>query len=181
MTEEGFNKDSWIRLALHRGAINCDREGNIYVKKGDGWKRLKSQTHKPTGRVYVNITFMGKTKSVLVNRVVALKYLPNPENLPEVNHIDGVKAHNWVASLDGTRTSNLEWSNRSAQEKHAFATGLKSTRGSQNSNAKLTAQQVLEIRQLWEGGNTTQNLARIYGVATSTINGIVRRKTWTHV
>ena len=174
---EIFDKDQWIRLALHRGHIDVDRRGNVYrrVRKGEEliWKRMKVRTHTATGRVYLNITFMGKTKSVLVNRIVALRYLPNPLNLPEVNHIDGVKAHNAV--------TNLEWASRSEQERHAFATGLKSTRGSQNSNAKLTSGQVLEIRQKAEAGKTNPELAKEYGVATSTIRGVIERKTWSHL
>jgi len=47
------------------------------------------QIHKATGRVYFNMTWRGITKSVLVNRVVALRFLPNPLGLPQVNHIDG--------------------------------------------------------------------------------------------
>jgi hypothetical protein len=175
---EDFNKDSWLKLALHRGHINVDRKGNVYKavvgKDGTkGWKQLKVRTHTATGRVYLNITFMGRTKSVLVNRIVALKYLPNPHGLPEVNHIDGVKAHNWV--------ENLEWASRSEQERHAFATGLKSTRGSQNSNAKLTADQVLAIRKKAEDGFNNAQIAKDYGVAASTIRGVVERKTWTHI
>lgn len=177
MTEEKFDKDQWVRLALHRGHINVDKQGNVYkaatVNGHKGWKMLKVRTHTATGRVYLNVTFMGTTKSVLVNRIVALRYLPNPLNLPEVNHIDGVKAHNWL--------ENLEWASRSDQERHAFATGLKSTRGSQNSNAKLTSTAVLEIRKKAAAGSSNPELAKEYGVAASTIRGVVERKTWQHL
>lgn len=177
MTETFFNKDSWIKLALHLGHIGVDKQGNVYKsveKKGQRfWKQLKVRTHTATGRVYLNITFRGKTKSVLVNRIVALRYLPNPDKLAEVNHIDGDKSNNAL--------ENLEWASRSDQERHAFATGLKSTRGSQNSNAKLTPAQVQEIRKKASEGWNNAQIAVNYNVAPSTIRGVVERKTWKHV
>ena len=41
------------------------------------------------------------SKSYLVHRLVAMTYIPNPDNLPQVNHKDETRDHNWV--------SNLEW------------------------------------------------------------------------
>lgn len=51
-----------------------------------------------------------------VHRLVAEAYLPNPDNLPEVNHIDGNKQNN--------NMSNLEWVSRQENITHAWSTGL---------------------------------------------------------
>lgn len=51
------------------------------------------------------------------HRLVAEHFIPNPENLPEVNHKDGDKSHNYE--------SNLEWNDRIMNERNARATGLK--------------------------------------------------------
>ena len=169
---EIFNKDNWIKLALQRGVIIARRDGVIARKSPTGeYNIVKLQTHKKSGRVYLNLKFMGITKSVLVNRIIGLAFIPNPENKLEVNHIDGVKAHNWV--------ENLEWADRSEQELHAFATGLKSSRGSSNSNAKLTANDVVKIR-----GNSKKDIklmASVFKVSEATIRNVLAGKTWKHL
>ena len=67
---------------------------------------------------YKTVSYMenGKQKQIAVHRLVALAFLPNPENKPEVNHIDGDKSNNNV--------SNLEWVTRSENTQHAYDTKL---------------------------------------------------------
>lgn len=56
----------------------------------------------------------GKKKYYRVHRLVALLFVPNPENKPEVNHKDGDRANN--------HASNLEWADRSDQMRHVYHT-----------------------------------------------------------
>lgn len=170
----GFSKDLWILRALKAKAIIAREDGSIYrikeTKAGRKLVRVVLSTHAKTGRVYFNLTFAGITKSVLVNRVVALRFLPNPLNLPEVDHRDGNKANN--------AKSNLEWVTGSENESRAHKTGLKSTRGSSNPNAKLAAPEVIAIR---DSTASDAELAIQYGVSPRTIASIRAGRTWGHI
>lgn len=68
---------------------------------------------------YLSVEFIkdGKRKRFKVHRLVAMEFIPNPLNRTEINHIDGNKSNNSV--------ENLEWSTRSDNLKHAYATGLR--------------------------------------------------------
>lgn len=66
------------------------------------------------------LSYKGTTVCVKLHRLVAQTFIPNPENKPQVNHIDGNKANNNVG--------NLEWVTNSENQSHATRTGLKITK-----------------------------------------------------
>jgi serine/threonine protein phosphatase 1 len=80
----------------------------------------------------------GKTSSV--HRIVAEAFLPNPDNLPCVNHKDGNKYNNCV--------DNLEWCTYTHNNIHALKTGLRVIpSGTKNKMSKLSYEEVVEIKK----------------------------------
>ena len=63
------------------------------------------------GYLKVNLYKDGKVKECRINRLVAQAFLPNPDNLPEVNHKDKIRTNNRVDNLEWcTRQYNVEYS-----------------------------------------------------------------------
>jgi hypothetical protein len=85
----------------------------------------------PNGDGYLRYTLFYKDssgrKNAFLHKLVATAFIPNPDNLPEVNHIDGVILNNAI--------DNLEWITTGDNQKHAYAIGLKDRgRGDKNPN-----------------------------------------------
>jgi len=88
--------------------------GKIYSTKKH---KFINQHNDGNGYLIVKIRINNKSKNIKVHRLVAQSFIENPENKPQVNHIDGNKTNNDL--------SNLEWVTRSENIKHAFKIGLK--------------------------------------------------------
>lgn len=144
-----------------------------YNMTGAGHKRRKIPVILRPGKTrgYTTYSFNGKTYRA--HRVVAIHFIPNPENKPQVNHINGNKSDN--------RAENLEWCSISENHKHAFESGLKCHKGESHPISKLSEADVLKIRESAKYGWTMQDLAERYNVASSTISRIVHRKRWAHL
>lgn len=81
-------------------------------------EEIKSARVDPQGYRMLDLYKDGKQKTIRVHRLVALNYIPNPNNEPTVNHKDGNKSNNHV--------DNLEWASFSSQNNHFYKKGLKS-------------------------------------------------------
>lgn len=112
----------------------------------------------------------GKRSKFLVHRLIALTYLPNPNNKPEVNHIDGIKTNNNV--------SNLEWVTREENQSHAFAVGLNDNSGTNNGRTILDENQVIEIYYKLSNGARTIDISREYQLSNSTVHSIKIKSNW---
>lgn len=117
----------------------------------------------------------GEKLRISIQRLVAINFIPNTENKPTVNHKDTNKKNNFW--------KNLEWATHAEQQNHAVANNLRGKTLGENSNfSKLTEQNVLEIRRLFDKKIMTRiELATAYGMAKSTIQYIVNRETWKYI
>jgi hypothetical protein len=122
----------------------------------------------------VHIRNDGNITWVSVHRLVALAFLPNPDNLPQVNHKDGNKLNSHV--------DNLEWCTAQQNIRHAYDTGLVSkVFGEAHHRTTLTNNQVLEMRDMYAKGNTLTQIAKEFGMKLPTVQKIIRRERWSHI
>lgn len=103
-----------------------------------------------------------------IHRLVAIAFIPNTQNKPEVNHKDGVKANNQV--------DNLEWSTRSENERHARATGLKRLlKGGNHPQSLLSDAQRQEIGILYNSGMTLTQIGKLKGFHSDYIGKVITK------
>lgn len=88
-----------------------DEHGNVYSDKSGKVVKLSPYVLH-NGYMSIRLLNKNKRKNHLIHRLVAIAYVPNESNLPEVNHIDGNKLNN--------NATNLEWVSRKENIQHAI-------------------------------------------------------------
>ena len=127
--------------------INRDTYGHVMPFDQDGY-------------LYVVLTdYEGQNKKYRLHRLIAQTYIPNPNNLPQVNHIDGNKYNNDV--------SNLEWCSAKENTAHALQTGLRS--------GYMPVDQKVSLLKRKESGETIRSLAKELNMDEKQLASILRR------
>lgn len=143
---------------------NCLISNVGWIRRDDG----KIQYFDDIGEnKYIHTSF--RKKKSLVHRLVAEAFIPNPENKPEVNHINGKKYFNWY--------KNLEWVTRQENADHASLTGLMRV-GVNCKTSKYSEEQVHRVCKMIENGVNYREIARMLDVKHSLIDGIVYGNEW---
>ena len=164
-----MEKEIWTPVPSWEARYEVSTHGN--VRRIDTQRPLKLQLD-VKGYHRVSLAKKPRFRQYFAHRLVAMTFIPNPENKTQVNHKDGIKTNNLL--------SNLEWATPLENMRHALATNLRRTDGAYHPSAKLTEKDVREIRSLAPFTKTTV-LAKKYGVLYSTIWCIIRRKLWTRL
>lgn len=159
---------------------------NIRNKKT---KRLIKQFKNRNGYVIVRIYKDGVGVTRTVHRLVAKTFIPNPENLPEVNHKDENKSNNVVSNLEWcTRKYNIYYGTGLKRRKELHAKAIKEGRtskkiprncGENNPNAKLSDADVLYIREHYKKNDKEFGgvpLAKKFGVTKHYLYRIIKNK-----
>jgi hypothetical protein len=108
-----------------------------------------------------------------IHQLVAIHFIPNTKNKPEINHLDGDKSNNHY--------SNLEWCTRSENMKHACKIGLIKRDGENNPRSKLNDMSAWEILFHHSIGESKQSLADFFNVSKSSVERVIYKKTWKHI
>lgn len=170
----------WKNIQGYEGSYQISNRGRVKSlsrKTYSGRKRNRTRKEifiKPNidkdGYFQVHLSKDGIKTAFKVSRLVAIAFKPNPQNLPQVNHLDGIKTNN--------HDDNLEWTTNSGNVEHAFRIGLNSNRGDKNSNSKLTWLQVQVIREAIRAGYQQKGVASYFAVSAWTISMINTGRIW---
>lgn len=156
--------------------------GNYYLISNHGeiksikTNHIRKLSFSDRGYLICVISLGSRSKKICarVHRAVAETFIPNPDNLPEVNHLDGDKSNNVV--------SNLEWCSSKENTRHAVKNGLRvAAKGERCYTAKLTNDDVEYIRNVYvprDRDYGLRALARKFGVYHTTIEDIVKDVSW---
>lgn len=140
--------------------------GDVYSNKFG--KRILMKPGTIKGNYKISCMFLNKERYyVLVHRLVATHFIDNPDNKPQVNHIDGNKHNNHF--------SNLEWVTQSENITHAYSNGLMS-KTFLNTKCTLSVADVVEIKRLLKTNIKQREIARLFNVRETTISNIKLNK-----
>jgi hypothetical protein len=159
--------EKWMDVNSFNGDYLVSNLGRVKSVKSN--IILKQQN---AGAGYKYVSFWEKHRfQISVHRLVAIHFIPNPENKKEVNHINGIKTDN--------RVENLEWCTRKENMKHARNNKLlKCKKGIQVNGSKLSVYQVYCILFLRRFTIISQkDIATIYNVTPAHVSLIVNGKT----
>lgn len=91
-------QEVWIDIKDYEGKYKVSNQGRVYSLNTHKYLSLGNNGR---GYLFVSLWKNGEAKREYVHRLVARHFIPNPENLPQVNHKDENKENNCV--------ENLEW------------------------------------------------------------------------
>ena len=177
-----MKNEQWKDIEGYEGLYQISNLGR--VKRLIGINIYKEHYLKPVkdryGYLYVCLSKNNKHKVKTLHRLVAIYFIPNPDNKPCVNHIDGNKKNNKV--------ENLEWCTYKENTCHAYKTSLinlntkkfiESNRAKSKARRKFTEEQVKQIKKIHlETGWGSYKIAQLLMLNRSSVENIIRNRNY---
>ena len=188
LTHMGISMEIWKQISGYEGLYEVSSFGNVRsldreVPTSNRWgtvsvKCLKGRILKKktmtSGYFLVSLCKDSSIQDGSIHRLVGKAFIPNPKNLPCINHKDGNRLNNYA--------KNLEWSTHKENTAHAITMGLiHHYKGSDSNFAKLTEQQVYEIIGMLSCGVKQRSIAKLFNLSEACISNIKRGRTWAHL
>lgn len=198
MTEE------WRDIKGYEWLYEISSLGQIISLYDAKHNKFRNKVCKPqntsNGYLRIGLHKDGKMKNALIHRLVAVAFIPNPENKREVNHKNGIKTDN--------RVENLEWVTAKENMTHAYKTGLldytnrdfsllragyernrdriikeqsERVKGEKNPMSKRTEEEIIKIRKMYKKGMRFCEISRALNIDRRQISIIVKGKRWGHL
>jgi hypothetical protein len=150
------------------------RDGTIIGKRGRpiGSQQIDPTTGENNGYIACTIDLGDLGMAHGIHRAIAMTFIPNPNNLPETNHKNGIKNDN--------RVENLEWvTNKENQDHASYVLGRRV--GENYHNPILTDTEVIKIYELCKQGTKHAEVAEKYGILPEHVYNITKGKRWKHL
>ena len=165
----------WRKVDENYGLYEVSSKGD--VRNSTTGKILKPCDNS-NGYFYAHLYKNRQRKAVGIHRLAAFAFIENPNDLPEVNHLNGDKHDN--------RIENLEWCSPGENKSHCYRVlgrhffvkqNAKST--IHNGNAKINSlDKIQKVFELKKSGLTTKEIAAIFSVHQTTIQRILSKKSF---
>jgi hypothetical protein len=167
--------EQWRPVVGYEGLYEVSDRGRVkslhqYLWSGSHWYKVPHRQLKPsiarTGYPVVRLTKDGKGRTITIHTLVLTAFVGAKPFGQECRHLNG--------NPQDCSLSNLQWGTpvENSNDKIRHGTVPK---GSQHHNAKLTAEQVYEIRS---AAGTHKEIAAKYEVTKSVVTNIKNRKSW---
>lgn len=166
----------WKDILGYEGKYKISNLGKIFsVKKlgsgGDRTGRIMKLKIDKNGYCYINLFNAAKRRTFKIHRLVALHFISNGDNKPQVNHIDFDRKNN--------RVDNLEWCTSSENHKHTWINGRGYNplheKGLSNPNTKYHLDIIKEMILLRDNKMSYPKIANKFGCSHSTVQRLIKQ------
>lgn len=176
MNNEVFKPVIGYEECYEIGDLGTLRSITREIKKWNGYRTIPGRIVTPKrdkdGYPFVQLYQNGIEKNIRLGRLVGLHFVPNPNNLPEINHKFGDK--------DDSRAVALEWTSRSENQLHAYKHGLqKPKKGKDNITSRPVLQMTKTGIPIKEFGSQKE-AERITGIRQTNISACALGKPSNH-